>query len=127
MKRNKFLILSGLGITAVAVPTWYYKFYKLDNDQILAQPELLSQLWDGPAIAQIGTLYRQQFADENSKPRLLAHLMVFTSTDTAITIQQLEKQITDDYKQENTVLLDGWILSRTEARQCALFSLTQND
>ena len=36
-------------------------------------------------------------------------------------------QITDDYNKGNTVMIDGWILSRIEARQCALFSLIQTN
>jgi hypothetical protein len=31
--------------------------------------------------------------------------------------------IHDDFEKGRTVVLNGWILSLTEARQCALFSL----
>jgi hypothetical protein len=126
MKRSKFLLLSGLGIAAVAVPTWYFGFYKLTSEQLLAQPQLLSHIWNASEIGQIGRLYREQFANENSEAALLAHLSPFESENTTVTLDQLQQQITNDYQQEKTVLLDGWILSRTEARQCALYSLKQN-
>jgi hypothetical protein len=36
----------------------------------------------------------------------------------------LDQQIKNDFITGNMVMVDGWILSVTEARQCALFSLT---
>ena len=38
-------------------------------------------------------------------------------------IAKLRDLITDDFTSENTVQVDGWILSRTEARLCALCAL----
>jgi hypothetical protein len=35
-----------------------------------------------------------------------------------------EEQIKNDFGTGNVVIIDGWILAITEARQCALFSLT---
>lgn len=38
-------------------------------------------------------------------------------------IAKLRNAITEDFVSENTVQVDGWILSRTEARLCALCAL----
>jgi hypothetical protein len=38
--------------------------------------------------------------------------------------ESIRSQIQADFAADRTVMLDGWVLSVTEARQCALFSLT---
>ncbi|GAA4944255.1 hypothetical protein GCM10023314_16560 [Algibacter agarivorans] len=127
MKRRKFILLSGLGISAIAISTWYYKFNTPEYDQLLTEPELLSHIWDDTTIGEIGEMYRKQFSDENSERKLIKHLSDYESTEITTITEVLRKQITDDYNKGNTVMVDGWVLSRTEARQCALFSLTQTN
>lgn len=127
MKRSKFILLSGLGISAIAIPTWYYKFNIPEDDQLLSEPELLSYIWDDATIIEIGEIYRKQFSDENSESTLRKQLSAYESTETTTITEVLREQITDDYNNGNTVMLDGWVLSKTEARQCALFSLTQTN
>jgi hypothetical protein len=38
----------------------------------------------------------------------------------------LENKIKEEFSAYKTIIVSGWIISPTEARQCALFSLTQN-
>jgi len=127
MKRRNFVLLAGMGISAIAIPTWYYKYRDLEHDQLVTQSELLSYIWDSTTISEIGSLYREKFSDENSEQKLIALLFNNDSTDLIQNTEILNKQITNDYKTGNTIMIDGWVLSRTEARQCALFSLTQNN
>jgi hypothetical protein len=37
--------------------------------------------------------------------------------------RSIDRQVTDDFAAGRTAVVDGWVLSVTEARQCALFSL----
>jgi len=127
MKRRNFVLLTGVGISTIALPTWYYNYRDLEYDQLLTEPELLSYIWDGSTISEIGEIYRTQFSGENSERELVTLLSNNVSADLTTTTEMLQQQITDDYKTGNTIMVDGWILSKTEARQCALFSLTQND
>ena len=127
MKRRNFILLTGLGISAIALPTWYYKYRDLKYDQLLTEPELLSYIWDDNTISEIGEIYREQFPDENSERQLAGLLSNINSSDTNDWVESLQQQITEDYKSGKTVLVDGWILSRTETRQCALFSLTHKN
>lgn len=127
MKRRNFVLFAGMGISAIAIPTWYYTNRDLEYDQLLTEPELLSYIWDGTTIREIGNLYREKFSDENSERKLIELLFNDDSTDLTKNIEILNNQITKDYKTGNTIMMDGWVLSRTEARQCALFSLTQNN
>ena len=125
MKRSEFILLTGMGISAITIPIYSCTFSAPEQEQLLAEPELLSHIWDTTTISDIGETYRKQFSDENSELRLTEILSNYSSTESTTTIDLLRQQILDDYRQENTVMIDGWILSRTEARQCALFSLTQ--
>jgi hypothetical protein len=38
--------------------------------------------------------------------------------------RSIEEQVRDDFAAGRTVVVSGWVLSETEARQCALFSLS---
>lgn len=126
MKRRSFVLLTGVAISAIAVPTWYYKYRDLEYDPILTEPELLSYIWDGNTILETGKIYRERFPDENSERKLVELLTTNISSDQAAVNEMLRLQITTDYESGNTVMVDGWILSKTEARQCALFAVTQN-
>ena len=126
MKRRKFILLTGLGVSAIAIPTWYYKYRDLAYDPLLTEPELLSYIWDGNTISEIGEMYRKQVSNENSERKLVSLILNNVSSDLTTT-EMLRQQITYDYKSGDTVMVGGWILSRTEARQCALFSLTQKN
>ncbi|MGB5236145.1 MAG: hypothetical protein WBM43_12825 [Flavobacteriaceae bacterium] len=127
MKRRKFALLAGLGISAIAIPTWYYNFYKQEKDWLMHEPELLSYICDSPAIIDIGENYRQQFPDENSELKLIELLSNSTSAGSTTSNEILRQKIKADYNEGNAVMVDGWILSRTEARQCALFSIIQTN
>ena len=127
MKRRKFILLSGIGVSAIAISTWYYKFNIPEHHRLLSEPELLSYIWDDTTIIEIGEIYRNKFSDENSESKLIKQLSDYESTETTISTEVLRQQITDDFSKGNTVMIDGWVISKTEARQCALFSLTQTN
>jgi hypothetical protein len=124
MKRRDFILIATTGIAAVAVPYYYLK--DVDYDSALAKPQLLSTIWDTKTINTIGNQYRLQVPDENSE-RILVKLL---SADLSSAPEQLDKSLQEkikkDFETGNTVMIDGWILSITEARQCALFSTTNS-
>jgi hypothetical protein len=117
MKRRNFIIIGTAGIAAATLPTAFYFFRNVEFDPALADPKSLSLIWDTETITDIGNKYRLQIPSEKSE-RSLVKLLEAPGPD-------LEQIITKDFESENTVIIDGWILSKTEARQCALFSLTQ--
>ena len=79
----------------------------------LETPDFLSHICDTPTIRQLGAAYRAQTPAEASQETLIALLQP------GITAQTIKS----DYANGNIVTLRGWVISRTEARQCALFSL----
>ena len=116
MKRRNFIIIGTAGIAAAALPAAFYFLRDVEYDPALADPQSLSLIWDTETITDIGNKYRLQIPSEKSE-RSLVKLLDVPGSD-------LEQIITKDFESGNTVIIDGWILSKTEARQCALFSLT---
>jgi hypothetical protein len=92
---------------------------------LLAEPEMLSYIWDNQAIEDIGKAYLQKFPAEDTKKSLVKFLSPEISSDSNHISEMLNKQIKEDFTNNRIAMLDGWLLSVTEARQCALFSLTQ--
>lgn len=127
MKRRKFAWITGMGFVALSVPLGCSQFTKPEYDPLLTEPEILSHIWDGATIKEVGSLYRKMFSDENSEATLVSLLTTNYSEDLIPATKMLQQQISRDYEQGDIVMIDGWLLSRTEARQCALFSLTQNN
>lgn len=125
MKRRNFIVLSGLGVTALAFSTWYFKFRTPDPQTLMSEPELLSYIWDGATINAIGQQYRSLNPKEDDKAALTALLQVHVTEDMEQTATNFNAQLTTDFKHGNTLMIDGWILSLTEARQCALFSIIE--
>ena len=39
----------------------------------------------------------------------------------------LDQLVSADFRENRTIMIDGWMLSITEARQCALYSLKESD
>ena len=38
-------------------------------------------------------------------------------------INSISEKINQDFIKENILIIDGWVLSKTEAQQCALYSI----
>ena len=76
-------------------------------------------------VRELGAHYRASTPNENSADALRAAL----SSGHRLRIPfiksaSLDDQIRDDFVAGRTVVVDGWVLAVTEARQAALFSLT---
>ena len=116
MKRRNFVLLAGIGIAGAAIPTWYFKYRTPAYYSELAEPLGLAQIWDDSTIISMGNLYREKFPREDSENKLVRLLLQDSSSKQGSLGLKIPKS-------ENVVILDGWILSKTEARQCALLSM----
>jgi hypothetical protein len=117
MKRRNFILLASTGAAAIAIPSIYLK-YNATNNGFLEIPLPLTNIWDKETLLKIGNQYKTQFPDENTTEKLIDLLTQGKPN--------LELKIKKDFETDNIVIFDGWMLSKTEARQCALFSLTQS-
>ena len=91
---------------------------------LLARPKLLEILRDERVVREIGQCYRQTVPSENDAHTLTRVISTDTLTATPAALRaELNKAVRRDFSDGRTVTLNGWVLSVTEARQCALFSL----
>lgn len=126
MERRLFVKLSAFTAMALTLPM--VQGCSGSKEMAVAQPYLLSQLVDDKTINQAGQAYRKTHAAEDNKEKLSQLLL--GGKDAALgkgEIQaMLDKQVTADFKQGNTLVVKGWVMSVTEARQCALYSLLKS-
>ena len=68
--------------------------------------------------------------DENSREKLLNAITrgmntIQTKTnDKANQAMEIEQHVELDFKSDKLIVIKGWVISETEARQCALLSLS---
>ena len=91
----------------------------------LARPELLDVL--GPErVRMIGERYRATTRDEGGVHALRAAILEsrpFAARFLGAAAPSVTELVRADFAHGRTVVVDGWVLAATEARQCALFSL----
>lgn len=130
MKRKNFLLITAAALTVATIPV--YRYYKKRSRYYnpLITPEDLSRFCDEKVIREIGMIYRDMAPAENQKKKLTDLLLTGddgkvtgTSDDLAV-FELLEKKIQKDFNEYHLQVIKGWVISTTEARQCALFSLT---
>ena len=122
MDRRKFIWIFPLSGAAIAWPGCNY-FGAVDYDPVLAVPQTLLTIWDQDTAIDIGGKYLSQFPEEGNKRKLVRLLRENLVSDDNDVSTALSEVIEKDFLENRMVTVDGWILSRTEARQCALFSL----
>ena len=123
LDRRRFIQLSALGIAATLADS---ACSTTDSQQAgVDRPQLLAML--GPdRVRELGSHYRASTPNENSANALRAAISNGDRLHIPLLgIGSLDDQIRDDFEAGRIVLVDGWILSLTEARQAALFSLTR--
>jgi hypothetical protein len=123
MKRRNFILLAGGALTVVAIPTANHFFGKVDYPPALALPGSLTSIMDSKELKELGVAYRSLIPDESRERIVTKRLMEKLSDDNAF-ITSLEEVIKKDFAAGNTIEVKGWILSKTEARQCALYSFS---
>ena len=116
-------MVGAAGVAALTVPTWFY-FKGATYDPSLAKATILFRIWkDGPELQQIGIRYRELYPEEDRRRKLLRLLTDDKPEDEKALALAMEQQVQEDYRENRIVMIDGWMLSVTEARQCALFSI----
>ena len=121
--RRRFLTVGALGIAGL-LATSCTPGELGSNEVDVAVPQLLPVL--GPAVvSDIGRRYRRAYQDESTAPRLRAAIGASHQSTGMIgwTQQSLDEQLLAYFVDGRTVVVNGWVLSVTEARQCALYSI----
>jgi hypothetical protein len=115
MKRRDFIGIAAAGAAGLVLPAGA----RADvAGAALARPRLLEILRDERMVRELGQRYRENAPAEN-EARALADAIVRDAGAAAWVNDRVQR----DFAEGRTVTLNGWVLSVTEARQCALFSL----
>jgi hypothetical protein len=125
MERRSFVKLSAFTALALTLP-FAESCNSGSKEKAVAQPLLFSHLVDVKTIREAGLDYRKTHTAENDRQKLSQLLLsdkdkASLSKDEIQTL--LDKQVTADFKTGHIVMVKGWVMSVTEARQCALFSI----
>jgi hypothetical protein len=131
MKRRTF-IYTGV---AISVGVGLSDLFFWNNEpkwkkQPFLYPFILSNILDEQSLRIIGNSYRVMKPDENSKVTLLNAITGRMNTiqtrtnDVANQVTEIENNVKMDFKSDKLVVIKGWVISETEARQCALLSLS---
>jgi hypothetical protein len=120
MNRRRFLQLTATGIAGSLADSG------CQPNRTILPPELLGML--GPdRVRELGNHYRAATPAESTADSLRGAIFNSQSVFSRLPLIRhypIDDMIRDDFADGRTVLVDGWVLSLTEARQCALFSLT---
>ena len=122
MKRRKFIGIITLVALTLSAISWFFVIKKQRSDTGAFDPDVLSNICSREKMIEIGRKYRQM-SSENDKDSLAKLLAVEGQKPVK---QYFENKVRQDFENNDTVLIDGWLLSVTEARQCALLSLQTN-
>ena len=121
LDRRRFLQVTAAGMVASLTSSACS-----GDDDDARLPGLLEML-GAARIWEIGSSYRKAVPNENTEAALRAAISGSrpkTRTISSIWSDPIERQVQNDFATGRTVIVDGWVLAETEARQCALFSLT---
>ena len=118
LDRRQFLSAAATGI-AIGLAGATYVAHHPDSDlRALAHPELLAAL--GPqTIREIGEAYRRLAPAESDRTSLEAALRAALR----VARSRNEDPVRADFAAGRVIIVRDWMLSHTEARQCALFSM----
>lgn len=124
MERRTFIRLSAFTAAALSLPM-IESCHSLSKEEAMSRPILLAQLAEEEEIMAVGLAYRKLVKAEDDKRKLSSELLngKAANTNGSDLKSMLYQQVSADFASEKIVQLNGWILSVTEARQCALYSI----
>ena len=127
MQRRQFLQLSAMGGTVILVTGISCSQRHPVAYDMLDKPEALAQICDLKTLKEIGKAYQDQTASERNTEKLAALLLTDSAGNTVSSVSDksviqtlISRKINQDFETGRIVIVKGWILSVTEARQCAL-------
>ena len=130
MNRRDFTLISASLATALFFPSLQCTAPLPEPEQKTLIPGELSAVLNRKEINIIGDKYRAVNPKAADKKGITTLLFTdgknkrYEGPDDEISIKQyLQDKILNDFSNGNTIEIDGWVLSQTEAQQCAWLSL----
>jgi hypothetical protein len=132
MQRRTFCELTSLAVAGTFLPIMGCSGPDPSLSQKLSLPTTMAIINDSATIIEVGTAYLKQVPGENDAESLVDRLMIGSNgeaipktADSQVLQKMMSDKVLADFQNGEIVVVRGWVLSRTEARQCALYSLTQ--
>ena len=124
MERRTFVRLSAYTAMALILPL-ANGCTSGSKEKAIAQPLFFSHLADVGTIKETGKAYRKSIPAEDNQTTLSELLLGKNTdqTDYKSIENYLARHVEQDFKTGKILTVKGWILSVTEARQCALYSI----
>ena len=130
MNRRDFTLISASLATAFLFPSLHCTAPLPQPDQGSVLPAELSVVLDRNEINQIGEKYRTINTKADDIKGITKLLFTndknqrYDGPDDENSLKQyLSMKIMNDFATDKTIEIDGWVLSHTEAQQCAWLSL----
>ena len=128
MKRRTFILTTLAAAAAIACPVTHTNVNSNATKDPLSWPEDLGKLADKSTIREIGFHYKK-LIPSMYKQTTLRRLLLSDSNGTQVALtddsamkEWLKKRISHDFMTFNIITVNGWVISSTEFKQCALFS-----
>jgi hypothetical protein len=122
MERRAFVKLSAYTALVLSLPL--LDSCSKPGDNPLALPLFFSHIADVKTLTEAGLAYRKANRAEDDRAVLAKILSGNESSGDKKAIEAaLDDRVKQDFQTNKTVTVSGWVLSITEARQCALFSI----
>ena len=134
MHRRTYCELTTMAVLGLFIPLAGCSSRNTEFERTLSLPFTLASISDPATIDALGKAYMDMAPGENTEKTLMDNLLldagnnaIPTTTENFELKELLQQKVQSDFERGNTVIVSGWVLSVTEARQCALFSLTQHN
>jgi hypothetical protein len=115
VNRRMFLLLV-VGAGASATAAW--RLLEANGD---SPDAAVAGFFDDPAAARrVGEAYLERYSAEAGEERLTRLLGLGDGQPPAVEQARVRAAVRRDYEESRLTLVEGWYLSRTEARLCAL-------
>lgn len=130
MERKTFISVTALGMLGLYLPSWECRLAPSAEEEAMARPEMLSELTGKTEVTSIGLAYLKKFPGYSGQRKL--KVLLLSSFDDGNRgkpgspdeiRRYLSDKVKQDFDQGHILELDGWLISETESRQCALYSL----
>ena len=123
MKRRNFIYLGAAGAVSLVVPGCRPSDHILRKK--IALPAMLAGFSDEKGLKKIGKEYDARLGGKSSYYYEDALLEEAKHANVQVNniVPFLAEQAQRDFESEKMVVADGWVISETEARQCALLAL----
>jgi hypothetical protein len=128
MERRTFIAMSTTAVVALGLPTGCFSENYDAHLGIMPRPVPLSKFCSPDEVKEMGADYIKGNSEEDDMSAIGKHLFKtddgkLINANRTVVEKLLGEKIQKDFQVDNTLVLDGWVVSRTEGRICAALSL----